>query len=148
MAMHALMTHGAACEARGSSSSANPFDDAHSFCTRSDRRLTRMRLRRTKRPFQDLVLFVEEALVGNGVVDQLSKFNQEYPIVAFGKDLSFMTMPYEFHGRLSYVVRGMRLRLTNGSLRPTRNTVRADLVSLRPARNAAGLTLGFRGLRG
>ncbi|VVA38619.1 PREDICTED: AP-3 complex subunit [Prunus dulcis] len=45
-------------------------------CTRSERRLTRMSLRRTKRPFQDLVLFVGEALVGNDVVDQLSKFDQ------------------------------------------------------------------------
>ncbi|CAL2269846.1 unnamed protein product [Prunus armeniaca] len=63
-------------------------------CTRSERRLTRMSLRRTKRTFQDneslmralsklvnlnnpdLVLFVGEALVGNDVVDQLSKFNQ------------------------------------------------------------------------
>ncbi|BFG15055.1 hypothetical protein CerSpe_013290 [Prunus speciosa] len=45
-------------------------------CTISERRLTKMSLRRMKRPFQDLVLFVGEALVGNDVVDQLSKFNQ------------------------------------------------------------------------
>ncbi|CAL8999188.1 unnamed protein product, partial [Prunus brigantina] len=140
------------CAASGSSSSANPFDAlgnafigsssktfllSHNFiqtlmatcCTRFERRLTRMSLRRTKRPFQgqtnhigmiqfdyrrnsklveqflcdfvinlnmstdnepfmralsklvnlnnpDLVLFVGEALVGNDIVDQLSKFNQ------------------------------------------------------------------------
>ncbi|CAL8167062.1 unnamed protein product [Prunus armeniaca] len=137
------------CAALSSSSSANPFNAlgnalighpqllSRNFiqtfmatcCTRSERRLTRMSLRRTKIPFQgqpnhigmirfdyrrnlklveqflcdfvinlnmstdneslmralsklvnlnnpDLVLFVGEALVGNDVVDQLSKFNQ------------------------------------------------------------------------
>ncbi|CAL2271099.1 unnamed protein product [Prunus armeniaca] len=60
-------------------------------------------------------------------------------------------MPHEFRGRLNCVVQGLRLRLTNGPLRPARNAARMDLVSsgptriaaqievlsLRPARNAA-----------
>ncbi|CAL8151097.1 unnamed protein product [Prunus armeniaca] len=71
-------------------------------------------------------------------------------------------MPHEYLGRLNRVVRGLRLRLTNGLLRPARNVARMDLVSpgfariaaqievlsLRPARNAARLTLCFRDLRG
>ncbi|CAL8175506.1 unnamed protein product [Prunus armeniaca] len=70
-------------------------------------------------------------------------------------------MPHEFRGRLNRVVRGLRLRLTNGPLRPARNAARMDLVSprpamiavqievlsLRPARNAARLTLCFRDMR-
>ncbi|CAL8100584.1 unnamed protein product [Prunus armeniaca] len=69
-------------------------------------------------------------------------------------------MPHEYRGRLNRVVRGLRLRLTNGPLRPARNAARMDLVSpgpariaaqievlsLRPARNAARLTLCFRDL--
>ncbi|CAL2278039.1 unnamed protein product [Prunus armeniaca] len=71
-------------------------------------------------------------------------------------------MPHEFRGRLNRVVRGLRLRLTNGPLRSARNVARMDLVSpgpariavqievlsLRPTRNTARLTLCFRDLRG
>ncbi|CAL8111799.1 unnamed protein product [Prunus armeniaca] len=45
--------------------------------------------------------------------------------------------PTVSRGRLNHVVRGLRLRLTNGPLRPARNAARMDLVSLRPARIAA-----------
>ncbi|CAL2277644.1 unnamed protein product [Prunus armeniaca] len=40
-------------------------------------------------------------------------------------------------GRLNRVVRGLRLKLINGPLRPARNAARMDLVSPRPARIAA-----------
>ncbi|CAL9011628.1 unnamed protein product [Prunus brigantina] len=48
-----------------------------------------------------------------------------------------MIMPHEFRGHLNRVVRGLRLRLTNGPLRPARNATWMDLVSPGPARIAA-----------
>ncbi|CAL9001086.1 unnamed protein product, partial [Prunus brigantina] len=48
-----------------------------------------------------------------------------------------MIMPHEFRGCLNRVVRGLRLRLTNGPLRPARNAARMDLVSPGLARIAA-----------
>ncbi|CAL2264240.1 unnamed protein product [Prunus armeniaca] len=50
-------------------------------------------------------------------------------------------MPHVFRGHLNRVVLGMRLRLTNGLLRPTRIAARVDLVSPRPARIAARVDL-------
>ncbi|KAH0981243.1 hypothetical protein GBA52_008420 [Prunus armeniaca] len=50
-------------------------------------------------------------------------------------------MPHVFRGHLNRVVRGMRLRLTNGPLRPARIATQIDLVSPRPARIAARVDL-------
>ncbi|CAL2264236.1 unnamed protein product [Prunus armeniaca] len=50
-------------------------------------------------------------------------------------------MPHVFRGRLNCVVRGMRLRLTNGSLRPVRIAARIEMVSPRLARIAARVDL-------
>ncbi|KAI5317295.1 hypothetical protein L3X38_037002 [Prunus dulcis] len=44
--------------------------------------------------------------------------------------------------------KGMRLRLTNGPLRPARIAARIEVVSPRPARIAARVDLVSRGLRG
>ncbi|CAL8167344.1 unnamed protein product [Prunus armeniaca] len=43
-------------------------------------------------------------------------------------------MPHVFQGLLNRVVRGMRLRLTNGPLRPARIAAQIEVVSPRPAR--------------
>ncbi|KAL6272678.1 hypothetical protein ACE6H2_023370 [Prunus campanulata] len=74
MAMHALMTRGAVCAAPGSSSSANPFDALVNALDNEPLMRALSKLVNLNNP--DLVLFVGEALVGNDVVDQLSKFNQ------------------------------------------------------------------------
>ncbi|CAL8993194.1 unnamed protein product [Prunus brigantina] len=55
-----------------------------------------------------------------------------------------MIMPHEFRGRLNHVVQGLRLRLTNGPLRPARNAARLTLCIFCPTSLRVIRTVGAR----